>query len=76
MDILLKFSFAEEPEAPRNLRLVESGSRSVTLSWSAPYDGNAPIQNYLLTYKLAKGLVGMKFFLYLSIDTYTSNFMM
>ncbi|CAL4068056.1 unnamed protein product [Meganyctiphanes norvegica] len=43
----------EEPEQPKNLRVVETLSRQVKLSWTAPYNGNAPIQNYLIQYKLA-----------------------
>ncbi|XP_050698368.1 cell adhesion molecule Dscam2-like isoform X2 [Eriocheir sinensis] len=43
----------EEPEQPKNLRVVETHSRRVKLSWMAPYNGNAPIQNYLIQYKLA-----------------------
>lgn len=45
----------EEPEQPKNLRVVETHSRRVKLSWMAPYNGNAPIQNYLIQYKLASG---------------------
>ncbi|XP_042239240.1 Down syndrome cell adhesion molecule-like protein Dscam2 isoform X3 [Homarus americanus] len=43
----------EEPEQPKNLRVVETHSRRVKLSWMAPYNGNSPIQNYLIQYKLA-----------------------
>ncbi|ROT63266.1 Down syndrome cell adhesion molecule-like protein [Penaeus vannamei] len=43
----------EEPEQPKNLRVVETHSRRVKLSWTAPYNGNSPIQNYLIQYKLA-----------------------
>ncbi|XP_066972085.1 cell adhesion molecule Dscam1 [Macrobrachium rosenbergii] len=43
----------EEPEQPKNLRVVETHSRKVKLSWTAPYNGNSPIQNYLIHYKLA-----------------------
>ncbi|XP_070184378.1 cell adhesion molecule DSCAM-like, partial [Littorina saxatilis] len=41
----------EPPEAATNLEVVNVGSRSVTLRWIKPFDGNSPLLSYTLQYK-------------------------
>ncbi|CAL4147451.1 unnamed protein product, partial [Meganyctiphanes norvegica] len=38
----------EPPESPRNLKVIEKGSRFLQISWEAPLDGNSPITKYRL----------------------------
>ncbi|MGI9118223.1 MAG: fibronectin type III domain-containing protein, partial [Minisyncoccia bacterium] len=45
-------NLAMVPEAPLNLS-TNAGSSSVGLSWDTPYDGNSPITDYIVEYKLA-----------------------
>lgn len=47
--------FSEIPETPKNIRIVEQASRSITLAWTQPYAGNSPIINYVIQSKLASG---------------------
>ena len=44
--------FAEPPEVPFGVKVLDKSGRSVQLSWSAPYDGNSPITRYLIEYKV------------------------
>ncbi|XP_065344124.1 cell adhesion molecule Dscam1 isoform X3 [Cloeon dipterum] len=41
----------EVPEAPKNVRVGEQTSRSLTVSWTQPYAGNSPLTGYLVQYK-------------------------
>ncbi|XP_064598583.1 cell adhesion molecule Dscam1-like [Liolophura sinensis] len=41
----------EPPDAPFDIRLDRTGSRSISLAWKKPYDGNSEITNYLIQYK-------------------------
>ncbi|XP_049268848.1 LOW QUALITY PROTEIN: Down syndrome cell adhesion molecule-like protein Dscam2 [Rhipicephalus sanguineus] len=45
----------EPPEKPRGLEVSQSTSRSVTISWTAPYSGNSPVAKYRLEYKHRDG---------------------
>ena len=47
--------FAEVPEVPYGLKVLDKSGRSVQLSWAAPYDGNSPIKRYVIEYKISKG---------------------
>ncbi|XP_069693704.1 cell adhesion molecule Dscam1-like [Periplaneta americana] len=47
----LQLLVQEPPEAPLNVRVVNFSSRSVNLSWEAPYDGKSPIAVYVIQYK-------------------------
>ncbi|XP_031340632.1 Down syndrome cell adhesion molecule-like protein Dscam2 isoform X2 [Photinus pyralis] len=42
----------EIPESPKNVRVTEQLPRSIGLSWIKPYNGNSPISNYIIQYKL------------------------
>jgi len=50
------FLIAEAPEQPVNLRLMEQQSRSVQISWLESFNGNSPLINYMIQYKLPSGL--------------------
>lgn len=52
---LLFFSSVEVPEVPYSVKVMDKSGRSVQLSWSAPYNGNSPIKQYRIEYKIAKG---------------------
>lgn len=41
----------EEPDSIQELQASQIGSRSVTLMWTEPYDGRAPITSYLFQYQ-------------------------
>lgn len=40
----------EVPESPRDVRIGDVWSKSVSLSWSHPYNGNSQITKYVLSY--------------------------
>ncbi|KAG8182726.1 hypothetical protein JTE90_026177 [Oedothorax gibbosus] len=40
----------EPPERPVSVKVGEVWSRAATVSWSAPFDGNSPITQYLVHY--------------------------
>ena len=39
----------EPPEAPRDLKLIQSTSRTAKLAWSVPFNGNNKILKYWIT---------------------------
>lgn len=41
----------ELPDAPINIRVASITSSSIKLSWQAPFDGNSPINQYIIEYK-------------------------
>uniref|UniRef100_A0ABD2XLN9 Down syndrome cell adhesion molecule-like protein Dscam2 n=1 Tax=Trichogramma kaykai TaxID=54128 RepID=A0ABD2XLN9_9HYME len=41
----------EPPDFPRNLRVLEKGSRFIKLGWLTSQDGNSPITQYIVEYK-------------------------
>ncbi|CAD7083563.1 unnamed protein product [Hermetia illucens] len=41
----------EVPEQPKNLRINSQQSRSMQLTWSQPFAGNSPIEDYHIFYK-------------------------
>lgn len=43
--------FAERPDPPTALEVIEIGSRSIRLSWRRSFDGNSPIRNYVIQYR-------------------------
>ncbi|XP_075732107.1 cell adhesion molecule Dscam1-like [Rhipicephalus microplus] len=45
----------EPPEKPRGLEVSQSTSRSVTISWTAPYSGNSAVTKYRLEFKHRDG---------------------
>lgn len=45
----------EIPEPPRNVRVMDQLSRSISISWTFPYAGNSPITNYIVQYKPGAG---------------------
>ncbi|XP_050040863.3 cell adhesion molecule Dscam1-like isoform X1 [Dermacentor andersoni] len=44
----------EPPDAPVGLQVTNYTSRSATVQWQTPYNGNSPITRYILHYKLLK----------------------
>lgn len=42
---------AERPDTPTHLEIIEVSSRSVTLSWRRPFDGNSPVLSYIVQYR-------------------------
>ncbi|CAB3223434.1 unnamed protein product [Arctia plantaginis] len=54
-DTSINMIIQEVPEAPYGLKVLDKSGRTVQLSWAAPYDGNSPINKFLIEYKRAKG---------------------
>lgn len=54
-EMTIQLIVQEIPEPPRNVRVLEQLSRSIGLSWTQPYDGNSPINNYIVQYKPGLG---------------------
>lgn len=48
----------EVPEQPKNLRINSQQSRSLQLTWSQPFAGNSPIEEYHIFYKQISGMKG------------------
>ncbi|KAI1305179.1 Down syndrome cell adhesion molecule -like protein [Halotydeus destructor] len=42
----------EEPDSPRNVRIVEILAKSVRVVWDKPYEGNSPLTKYIIVWKL------------------------
>lgn len=51
--------FVERPDPPTSLEVIEIGSRSVRLLWRKSFDGNSPIQNYVIQYRSLSASHGM-----------------
>lgn len=49
------YCYAEPPEAPYGLKVLNKSGRSVQMSWIAPYNGNSPIKRYIVEYKITRG---------------------
>lgn len=47
----------EVPEQPKNLRINAQQSRSLQLTWTQPFAGNSPIEEYHIQYKLIAGII-------------------
>lgn len=45
----------EPPDAPQDAKVLEFGSRTAKIGWTAPYSGNSPIQQYIVHYKEEAG---------------------
>lgn len=45
----------EVPEQPKNLRINAQQSRTLQLTWTQPFAGNSPIEEYHVQYKLIAG---------------------
>ncbi|XP_076342768.1 cell adhesion molecule Dscam1-like isoform X2 [Tachypleus tridentatus] len=45
----------EPPDSPKEIELLETGSREVVITWSPPFSGNSLILNYTIQWK-AKGV--------------------
>ncbi|XP_014609542.1 PREDICTED: Down syndrome cell adhesion molecule-like protein Dscam2 isoform X8 [Polistes canadensis] len=41
----------EPPDFPRNLHVMEKGSRYIKIGWTTSQDGNSPITQYIIEYK-------------------------
>ncbi|KAM7292980.1 Down syndrome cell adhesion molecule homolog, partial [Ixodes scapularis] len=50
-DTNIQLIVQEPPDAPQDLKAMETTSRSVKLVWTAPYSGNSPITHYTVQYK-------------------------
>lgn len=45
----------EPPDFPRNLHVIDKGSRYINVSWTTSQDGNSPITQYIIEYKTDTG---------------------
>lgn len=46
----------EVPDPPFDLKVMELGSKGITLRWSHPFTGNLPLNKYVIQWKRDKGL--------------------
>lgn len=46
----IRLEVVEVPGMPKNVHVKEVWSRTVSLSWSEPFNGNLPIQKYTVQY--------------------------
>ncbi|KAG8199382.1 hypothetical protein JTE90_000252 [Oedothorax gibbosus] len=44
----------EPPDRPSSVEVTTKGSRSVSITWAAPYSGNSPILKYIIEHKSAR----------------------
>ncbi|XP_044594739.1 Down syndrome cell adhesion molecule-like protein Dscam2 [Cotesia glomerata] len=49
---LIYLAVQERPDPPTALEVIEIGSRSIRLSWRKSFDGNSPIRNYIIQYRV------------------------
>lgn len=54
-DFFILFYFSEQPDSPSNILATEIGSRTISLRWTQPYDGNSPIVSFKIQHKLSSG---------------------
>lgn len=47
----LRLIVQESPEAPEVVDVAHIASRSISLRWLAPFDGNSPIIKYIIEYR-------------------------
>ncbi|XP_058987901.1 cell adhesion molecule Dscam2 [Musca domestica] len=50
-EMTIQLIVQEVPEQPKNLRINSQQSRSLQLTWSQPFAGNSPIEEYHIFYK-------------------------
>ncbi|KFM68991.1 Down syndrome cell adhesion molecule-like protein Dscam2, partial [Stegodyphus mimosarum] len=50
-DTNIQLIMQEPPDAPQDVKVLEFGSRTAKIGWSAPYSGNSPISQFILHYK-------------------------
>lgn len=53
----LQLIVQEVPEQPKNLRVNSQQSRGLQLTWSQPFAGNSPIEEFHIFYKLISGRI-------------------
>ncbi|XP_012280177.1 Down syndrome cell adhesion molecule-like protein Dscam2 [Orussus abietinus] len=49
--MMIHLYIQEPPDFPRNLHVIEKGSRFIKLGWNTSQDGNSPIIEYIIEYK-------------------------
>ncbi|KZC04295.1 Down syndrome cell adhesion molecule-like protein Dscam2, partial [Dufourea novaeangliae] len=54
-EMTIQLYIQEPPDLPRNLRVIEKGSRYINISWKTSQDGNSPITQYIVEYKTDTG---------------------
>ncbi|KAL3207264.1 hypothetical protein MRX96_052709, partial [Rhipicephalus microplus] len=54
-DTVFQLIVQEPPGKPQDLEAMQTTSRTVTLTWIAPYSGNSPVLKYLLEHKSSTG---------------------
>ncbi|XP_067138815.1 cell adhesion molecule Dscam1-like isoform X2 [Centruroides vittatus] len=50
-DTNIQLIIQESPDSPQDFKVLETSSRSVKLTWTAPFSGNSPITHYIIQYK-------------------------
>ncbi|KAL1110124.1 hypothetical protein AAG570_008201, partial [Ranatra chinensis] len=55
-ETVVHLSIQDVPEPPKEVRIVDTGSRSLKISWSQPQDNNSPITHYSISYSVNPGL--------------------
>lgn len=46
---------SEKPDAPKNLSVTSKGTKEVTLNWIPSFNGNSPIQFFIIQYSKLEG---------------------
>lgn len=54
-EMALQLFVQEPPDFPRNIHVIEKGSRFVKLGWVLSQDGNSPILQCIAEYKMESG---------------------
>lgn len=49
-DTNIQLIIQEKPDSPQDIQIIEINSRSLKISWTAPFNGNLPITSYLIQY--------------------------
>ncbi|XP_075585762.1 uncharacterized protein LOC124494681 isoform X5 [Dermatophagoides farinae] len=47
----------EQPDRPEEIRADEIASQSIKLTWPMPFDGNSPINEYVISYRTISGSI-------------------
>lgn len=65
----LQLIVQEASDPPINLKIIQIRSRSITISWATPFNGNSPIIGYHIVYRTKSGKKKKLFFLSLHFLT-------
>lgn len=50
-ELAIELIVQDVPESPKNVRIITQDSRSIQISWNVPFNGNSPLEEFIIHYK-------------------------